>query len=100
MPILLKISNHLPLTLPASNDCPQQTIRNRELAEVASPAVPYFGIGSPCYCLSTAGSGLYSLSYSKNGEKTPRARSLYLPNPSSVGSFISTPTVCTGLGAS
>ncbi|KAH7909981.1 RAD26-like SNF2 family DNA-dependent ATPase [Hygrophoropsis aurantiaca] len=43
--VLIKISNHLALILPAPSDSPEQTIRHRELAEVAFPghAIPKYG---------------------------------------------------------
>ncbi|OAX33766.1 hypothetical protein K503DRAFT_699906 [Rhizopogon vinicolor AM-OR11-026] len=54
MSILIKISNHLALILPAPNDSPEQTIRNRELAEVAFPdqPIPKYGTAMllPQYC--------------------------------------------------
>ncbi|KAH7924359.1 hypothetical protein BV22DRAFT_517474 [Leucogyrophana mollusca] len=45
MSILIKISNHLALILPAPSDSPEQTARHRELAEVAFPghSIPKYG---------------------------------------------------------
>ncbi|KAH7882176.1 P-loop containing nucleoside triphosphate hydrolase protein, partial [Phlebopus sp. FC_14] len=45
MSILIKISNHLALILPAPNDSPEQTKRHRELAEIAFPgeSIPKYG---------------------------------------------------------
>lgn len=40
MSTLIKISNHLVLILPSPKDTPEQTMRNRELAEVAFPHEP------------------------------------------------------------
>ncbi|KIJ61227.1 hypothetical protein HYDPIDRAFT_97032 [Hydnomerulius pinastri MD-312] len=54
MSILIKISNHLALILPAPNDSPEQTLRHRELAEVAFPGstIPKFGTAmlQPSFC--------------------------------------------------
>ncbi|KAG2093025.1 P-loop containing nucleoside triphosphate hydrolase protein [Suillus cothurnatus] len=54
MSILIKISNHLALILPAPNDSPEQTLRNRELAEVAFPdqTIPKYGTAMllPQFC--------------------------------------------------
>ncbi|KAI0060152.1 hypothetical protein BV25DRAFT_986960 [Artomyces pyxidatus] len=45
MSALIKISNHLALILPAPNDTPEQTMRNRELSDVAFPknTAPKYG---------------------------------------------------------
>ncbi|KAF9054254.1 P-loop containing nucleoside triphosphate hydrolase protein [Panaeolus papilionaceus] len=45
MSALIKLSNHLALILPGPNDTPEQTLRNRELAEIAFPDghIPKFG---------------------------------------------------------
>jgi len=45
MSILIKISNHLALILPAPNDSSEQTKRNRELVQIAFPdeTPPKFG---------------------------------------------------------
>ncbi|KAF9228076.1 hypothetical protein BS17DRAFT_318817 [Gyrodon lividus] len=52
--ILIKISNHLALILPAPNDSPEQTIRHRELAEVAfsGETIQKFGTAmlQPSFC--------------------------------------------------
>ncbi|KAF8890663.1 P-loop containing nucleoside triphosphate hydrolase protein [Infundibulicybe gibba] len=52
--ILIKLSNHLGLILPAPNDTPEQTIRNRSLAEVAFPDgdIPKYGAAmmQPQFC--------------------------------------------------
>ncbi|KAF8904775.1 P-loop containing nucleoside triphosphate hydrolase protein [Gymnopilus junonius] len=45
MSILIKLSNHLGLILPGPNDTTDQTVRNRQLAEIAFPDgnIPKFG---------------------------------------------------------
>ncbi|KAI6102851.1 RAD26-like SNF2 family DNA-dependent ATPase [Pisolithus sp. B1] len=54
MSILIKISNHLGLILPAPSDTPEQTARHREIAEYvfAGEPVPKYGtaIMQPQYC--------------------------------------------------
>ncbi|KIN93058.1 hypothetical protein M404DRAFT_171863, partial [Pisolithus tinctorius Marx 270] len=54
MSILIKISNHLGLILPAPSDTPEQTVRHRELAEYvfAGEPIPKYGtaIMQPQYC--------------------------------------------------
>ncbi|KAF8622607.1 hypothetical protein AX15_006865 [Amanita polypyramis BW_CC] len=54
MSILIKLSNHLGLILPAPMDSPEQTIRNRALSEVAFPDgdIPKYGTAmmQPQYC--------------------------------------------------
>ncbi|KIK23702.1 hypothetical protein PISMIDRAFT_100044 [Pisolithus microcarpus 441] len=54
MSILIKISNHLGLILPAPSDTPEQTARHREIAEYvfAGEPIPKYGtaIMQPQYC--------------------------------------------------
>ncbi|KAJ2927608.1 hypothetical protein H1R20_g9482, partial [Candolleomyces eurysporus] len=54
MSILIKVSNHLGLILPGPKDTPEQTARNRALAEIAFPDgnIPKYGVAmmKPEYC--------------------------------------------------
>ncbi|KAF8968711.1 P-loop containing nucleoside triphosphate hydrolase protein [Flammula alnicola] len=54
MSIFIKLSNHLGLILPGPNDTPEQTARNRILAEIAFPEgnIPKYGTAmmQPQYC--------------------------------------------------
>lgn len=54
MSILIKLSNHLGLILPGPKDTPEQTARNRTLAEIAFPEgdIPKYGTAmmQPQYC--------------------------------------------------
>ncbi|KIM41907.1 hypothetical protein M413DRAFT_445116 [Hebeloma cylindrosporum] len=54
MSVLIKLSNHLGLILPGPNDSPEQTSRNRVLAEIAFPDgnIPKYGTAmmQPQYC--------------------------------------------------
>ncbi|KAL0952740.1 hypothetical protein HGRIS_006971 [Hohenbuehelia grisea] len=54
MSVLIKLSNHLALILPGPSDSPEQTARNRELAEIAFPnqEPPKYGTAmlQPQYC--------------------------------------------------
>jgi hypothetical protein len=54
MSILIKVSNHLGLILPAPTDSPEQTARNRALSEIAFPDgnLPKYGTAmmQPQYC--------------------------------------------------
>ncbi|KAF9480626.1 hypothetical protein BDN70DRAFT_877317 [Pholiota conissans] len=54
MSVLIKLSNHLALILPGPTDTPEQTMRNRQLAEIAFPDgnIPKYGAAMllPEYC--------------------------------------------------
>ncbi|KDR74087.1 hypothetical protein GALMADRAFT_227782 [Galerina marginata CBS 339.88] len=54
MSVLIKLSNHLGLILPGPKDTPEQTARNRTLAEIAFPEgnIPKYGTAmmQPQYC--------------------------------------------------
>ncbi|KAJ2911902.1 hypothetical protein MD484_g8516, partial [Candolleomyces efflorescens] len=54
MSVLIKLSNHLGLILPGPKDTPEQTARNRALAEIAFPNgnIPKYGVAmmKPEYC--------------------------------------------------
>ncbi|KAG2743426.1 hypothetical protein P692DRAFT_201886592 [Suillus brevipes Sb2] len=85
MSILIKISNHLALILPAPNDSPEQTLPNRELADVAFPGQPLPKYGTAMLLPQYCGEVVVLDTLLREWRKDPTGRSLVSLASSGIG---------------